>query len=142
MKKNPCTPINRTKIFMLWPKKIHTRNLITKKNSCGSKIPHPPHNFSNGPSLISSRSLYQCYFTGNIRQLILTPFCGYCGFLWIRKKTFRPLSLLNSSRMRFCKNNNAKSSVTGAMARTKAKTRLGFLFLFGCCVSLYRAVSV
>ena len=31
-------------------KKIHTRNLITKKNSCGSKIP-PPHNFSNGVSL-------------------------------------------------------------------------------------------
>jgi len=27
---------------MLWPKKIRTRNLITKKNSCGSKIPHPP----------------------------------------------------------------------------------------------------
>ena len=38
---------------MLWPKKTHTRNLITKKNSCGSKIPSPPHNFSNGPSLIS-----------------------------------------------------------------------------------------
>ena len=42
---------------MLWrPKKIHTRNLITKKNSCGSKIPlpslpPPPHKFSNGPSL-------------------------------------------------------------------------------------------
>ena len=33
-------------------KKIHTRNLMTKKNSCGSKIPlPPPHNFSNGPSL-------------------------------------------------------------------------------------------
>ena len=37
------------KIFMLWPKKNQTRNLITKKNSCGSKIPHPP--LSNGPSL-------------------------------------------------------------------------------------------
>ena len=36
---------------MLWPKKIHTRNLITKKNSCGWKIPLPPQNFSNGPSL-------------------------------------------------------------------------------------------
>ena len=32
-------------------KKNHARKLITKKNSCGSKIPHPPHNFSNGPSL-------------------------------------------------------------------------------------------
>ena len=37
---------------MLRPKKIHTRNLITKENSYGSKIPHPPpHNFSNGLSL-------------------------------------------------------------------------------------------
>ena len=34
---------------MLWPKKNQTRNLITKKNSCGSKIPHPP--LSNEPSL-------------------------------------------------------------------------------------------
>ena len=34
---------------MLWPTKDQTRNLITKKNSCGSKIPHPP--LSNGPSL-------------------------------------------------------------------------------------------
>ena len=24
---------------------------MTKKHSCGSKIPQPPHNFSNGPSL-------------------------------------------------------------------------------------------
>ena len=36
---------------MLWPKKIHTRNLTTKKNSCGSKIPLSPHNFANGPPL-------------------------------------------------------------------------------------------
>ena len=31
-------------------KKIHPRNLMTKKNSCGSKIPLPPPNFSSGPS--------------------------------------------------------------------------------------------
>ena len=38
------TPINPKKIFMLWPKKIHTRNLIPKNDSCGSKIPLlPPH---------------------------------------------------------------------------------------------------
>ena len=38
---------------MLRPKKnSYKRNLITKKNSCGSKIPHP-RNFSNGPSLIN-----------------------------------------------------------------------------------------
>ena len=33
-------------------KKIHTSNLITKTNSYGPKIPHPHHNFSNGPSLM------------------------------------------------------------------------------------------
>ena len=36
---------------MLRPKKIHTRNLLPPKNSRGSKIPHSPHNFSNGPYL-------------------------------------------------------------------------------------------
>ena len=53
MKKNSCTPINPKKYSCYGLKKIHTRNLITKKNSCGSKIPLPPHNFSNGPSLSS-----------------------------------------------------------------------------------------
>ena len=52
IKKNSCTPINPKKYSCKGLKKIHTRNLITKKNSCGSKIPLPPHNFSNGPSLI------------------------------------------------------------------------------------------
>ena len=53
VKKNSCTPINPKKYSCYGLKKIHTRNLITKKNSCGSKIPLPPtpHNFSNGPSL-------------------------------------------------------------------------------------------
>ena len=54
--KNSCTPINPKKYSCCGLKKIHTRNLITKKSSCGSKIPLPPpphktHNFSNGPSL-------------------------------------------------------------------------------------------
>ena len=35
---------------MLRPKKIHTRNLITKKIPAARKSP-PSHNFSNGPSL-------------------------------------------------------------------------------------------
>ena len=51
MKKNSCTPINPKKYSCYGLKKLHTRNLITKKNSCGSKIPLPPHNISNGPSL-------------------------------------------------------------------------------------------
>ena len=50
--KNSFTPINPKKFSCYDLKKIHTRNFITKKNSCGSKIPLPHHNFSNGPSLI------------------------------------------------------------------------------------------
>ena len=40
--KNSCTPINPKKYSCYSLKKIHTRNLITKKNSYGSKIPLPP----------------------------------------------------------------------------------------------------
>ena len=36
---------------MLWPKKIHVRNVITKKNSFDLEIPLPPYNFSNALSL-------------------------------------------------------------------------------------------
>ena len=54
--KNSCTPINPKKYLFDGLKKVHARNLITEKNSCDSKIPHPPpppihHNFSNGSSL-------------------------------------------------------------------------------------------
>ena len=54
---NSCPPINPKKYTCYGLKTIHTRNLITKKNFCGLKIPHPspppplPHNFSDGPSL-------------------------------------------------------------------------------------------
>ena len=51
--KNSCTPINSKTYSCYGLKKIYTRNLVTKKNSCGSKIPlPPPHNFSNSPSLM------------------------------------------------------------------------------------------
>ena len=43
--KNSCTPINPKKYSCYGLKKIHTRNLITKKNSYGSKIPLPPITF-------------------------------------------------------------------------------------------------
>ena len=36
---------------MLWPKNNSYKEFDKEKNSCDSKIPHPPHNFSNGPSL-------------------------------------------------------------------------------------------
>ena len=42
MKKNSCTPINPKKYSCYRLKKLHTGNMITKKYSCGSKIPHPP----------------------------------------------------------------------------------------------------
>ena len=32
------------------PKKDSHKENALEKNSCTSKIPHPPHNFSNGPS--------------------------------------------------------------------------------------------
>ena len=50
--KNSCMPINPKKYSCYSLKKIHTRNLIMKKNSCCSKIRHFPHNFSNGPYLM------------------------------------------------------------------------------------------
>ena len=37
---------------MLWPKKNSYKEFDNNKNSCCSKIPLPPHNFSNGPSLM------------------------------------------------------------------------------------------
>ena len=37
--KNSCTQINPKKYSCYDLKKIHTRNLVTQKNSCGSKIP-------------------------------------------------------------------------------------------------------
>ena len=40
-KKNSGTPINPKKYSCHGLKKIHRRNMITKKNSCGSKIPPP-----------------------------------------------------------------------------------------------------
>ena len=50
--KNSCTPINPKKYLCYALKKIHTRNLITKKIPAARKFPTPPpHNFSNGPSL-------------------------------------------------------------------------------------------
>ena len=57
LKKNSRTPSNPKKYSCYGLKKIHTRNLITKKNSCGPKVPlpppppPPPHNCFNGPSL-------------------------------------------------------------------------------------------
>ena len=43
---------------MLWPRKIQTRNLITKKIPAARKFPPPPpHNFFNGPSLRTQKGV-------------------------------------------------------------------------------------
>ena len=49
--KNACTPINPKKYLFYVLKKNSYKEFDNDKNSCGSKIPPPPHNFSNGPSL-------------------------------------------------------------------------------------------
>ena len=51
---------------MLWPKKNSYKEFDNKKNSCGSKIPLPRHNFSNGPSLTGFSTLGS---TGPIEKL-------------------------------------------------------------------------
>ena len=42
MKKIHARQSTLKKIFMLWPKKIHTRNFVTKKKSRSSKTPLSP----------------------------------------------------------------------------------------------------
>ena len=73
--KKLCMPINPQKYSCYGLKKIHTRNLITKKNSCGWKIPQKPltlrHNFSNGQSLIHVISFSRC---ASSCSLYLFPF--------------------------------------------------------------------
>ena len=71
---------------MLWPKKFHTRNLITKNNSCGSKITPPPprHKFSNGPPLTGDGCLRKPCFEKRSGLIIFTkliaPYQGKSGF--------------------------------------------------------------
>ena len=52
--KNSCTPINPKKIFMLWPKKNSRNQFDKEKKFLRLENSPPPHNFSNGPSLILS----------------------------------------------------------------------------------------
>ena len=79
--KNSCKPINPKKYSCYGLKKIHTRNLITKKNSCGSKIPLPPHNFSNGPSLNAC----------SVRHAVLFPL--FSIFIWMGENNSNTLQV-------------------------------------------------
>ena len=52
MKKNHARQLTLKNICFKSPEKIDQRKMLTKKNSYGSKIPHPlPHNFSNDPPI-------------------------------------------------------------------------------------------
>ena len=100
MKKNSCTPIDPKKYPCYGLKKIHTRNMITKKISCCSKIPllppPPPHNFSNGPSLnqhpVKKRQSAGRFLAGTYESCYaFSPFknCGILIFGWIFDRKVR-----------------------------------------------------
>ena len=56
--KNLCTPINPKKYSCYGLKLKFMKEFDNEKNFRGTKIPHPPpHNSSNGPSLIDKISL-------------------------------------------------------------------------------------
>ena len=42
---------------------------MMKKNSCGSKIPHPPHNFSNGLSLMGKHVFTFTTISNDVQQM-------------------------------------------------------------------------
>ena len=53
--KNSCRPINPKNYSCYDLKKNSYEEFDDEKNSCGSKIPHLPHNFSNCSSLRNVR---------------------------------------------------------------------------------------
>ena len=109
MKKNSCKPINPKKYSCYGLKKIRARNLITKKNSCGSKISLPPHNFSNGPSLTQLSLLHKtrvamrfpakiissCICFASCHTCSLSSFtlvCPWCGRTGVRPRDYQNFS--------------------------------------------------
>ena len=76
MKRNSCTPINPKKYSCYGLKKIHTRNLTTKKYSCGSKIllfPSPPSTIT----FLMIRPLLRVE-TGDVTKCRLFSQAGLC----------------------------------------------------------------
>ena len=51
-------PINHKKYSCYALKENSYKEFDNEKNSCRTKIPHPPHNFSNGPSLRSTHDFF------------------------------------------------------------------------------------
>ena len=83
---------------MLRPKKIPTRNLMTKKNSCGSKIPlPPPQNFSNGPSLIRLHTNFFC-MDSHVQE-IQTKVCRPLWTVaWQRSSAFKTIIVFQTKK--------------------------------------------
>ena len=110
MKKNSCTPINPEKIFMLWPKKNHTRNLITKKFLRLENSPPPPHNFSNGPSLNTFRTRTTNQALKETGEIMLAVTKTFSLFRWsllggyVKPLVLSPLSLHISWKWTLIKN--------------------------------------
>ena len=71
-----CTPINPKKYSCYGLKLKFKKEFDNEKNFRGTKIPPPPHNSSNGPSLIDKRDLKQRRFwaTHVNRKWGLLPF--------------------------------------------------------------------
>ena len=59
---------------MLWPKKIYTRNLITKKKFLRLENSPPPLNFSNGPSLNETTGVLGLIFAGYVPLASQSPY--------------------------------------------------------------------
>ena len=94
MKKNSCTPINPKKYSCWGLKKIHTRNLITKKNSCGS---FAVNNWSN---------LWRYWF----QMFVLFLAAIFVPLGWAQ--IWRPHSEAYKFRLHILKNNSAAENCT------------------------------
>ena len=71
-KKKQCTPSSPKKHSFSSPKRIHAREMSTKKYSCSSKIPQPLHSFSNGPS--HERALLDCQYVTALYFCLRVPY--------------------------------------------------------------------
>ena len=97
-------------------KKILAQEMVPQKNSGRLKIPHPPHHFSNGPSL-SANIFPVSQLTGSAPcSLAWLP--GYCTIFAFERRGSIQESFAPSSRCFF-------SSFTDGMVRNDLKQNTG-----------------
>ena len=63
------------KKFMHWPRKIHTREMLTKETHAAEKFPTPPNTF------LMIR--FKCYFSMNINSVIQFVLKFSLAFLYL-----------------------------------------------------------